>query len=99
VVVRPNQYEAGRANIIVYNWALQSSVSVDLSSVLHPGEGFVVRNVQDFYGPPVVTGTYSGGALSLPMAGITAAAPLGRSYSSPAVTGPTFQVFVVMRTP
>src|SRR6185437_9694008 len=29
--VRANQYEAGRANIVIYNWDLNPSVSVDLS--------------------------------------------------------------------
>ena len=97
VIVRPNQYEAGRANIIVYNWAQQSTVSVDLSAVLNPGDRYVVQNAQDFYGSPVASGTYQGGSIQLPMAGITPPAPVGRAYSPPPVTGPTFNVFVVMK--
>lgn len=99
VIVRPNQYEAGRANIIVYNWSQQASVAVDLSGVLSAGDHYVVQNAQDFFGPPVASGSYDGASLQLPMAGITPAAPVGRSYTPAPVTGPTFNVFVVMKTP
>jgi hypothetical protein len=100
VVVRPNKYEAGRANIIVYNWERRSTVSVDVSGVLDAGDRYVVQNVQDFYGPPVASGTYDGSALQLPMAGITPPAPIGTAAYTPApVTGPTFNVFVLMRAP
>ena len=61
VFIRPNAYEAGRANIAIYNWDLQNTVSVNVSSVLSPGDGFEVRNAADFFGAPVLTGTYSGG--------------------------------------
>lgn len=99
VVVRPNQYEPGRANIIVYNWAQQATVSVDLAGVLNVGDRYVVQNVQDFYGTPVASGTYGGGAIQLPMVGITPPAPIGRSFTPPPVTGPTFNAYVVMKTP
>jgi hypothetical protein len=98
VAVRPNAYEAGRANIVVYNWALQSTVSVDVSGVLQVGDRYVVQNVQDFYGTPVASGTYTGGALPLPMAGIAPPNPIGRGQPGP-TTGPTFNAFVLMQTP
>jgi hypothetical protein len=98
VVVRPNQYEPGRANIIVYNWAQQSSVSVDVSAILTVGTHYVVQNVLDFYGPPVASGTYAGGAIQLPMTAVPAPAPIGRGVAGP-TTGPTFNVFVVLTTP
>jgi hypothetical protein len=97
VVVRPNLYEAGRANIVVYNWEQHATVSVDLATVLDVGDRYVVRNVQDFDGPPVASGTYEGGGIQLPMAGITPPAPSGRAFTPPPVTGPTFNVFVVMK--
>ena len=94
VFVRPNAYEAGRANITVFNWPNQSSVSVDLTGVLAPGTGFEVRNAADFLGAPVLTGTYNGGSISLPMTGLSVAMPVG--WSAPAATGPEFNVFVVL---
>ena len=36
VFVRPNQYEAGRANIAVYNWDRQSAIDVDLGASSRP---------------------------------------------------------------
>jgi Right handed beta helix region len=99
VVVRPNAYEPGRANIIIYNWAQQSTVTVDVSGVLSPGERYVVQNAQDFYGAPADSGIYTGSPLHLPMAGVTPPTPLGTTPVQPApVTGPTFNAFVLMTT-
>ena len=92
--MRPNKYEAGRANIIVYNWANAATVNVDLSSVLSAGQAYKILNVQDFFGTPVVTGTYGGGTVGIPMGGISPPTPMFGPLSAP-VTGPTFQAFVV----
>jgi len=100
VLVRPNQYELGRANIIVYNWAQQGTVSVDVSGILNVGDHYVVQHAQDLYGAPIAGGTYDGGPLQLPAVSITPPTPLGTSTVEPApVTGPTFNVFVLMKTP
>jgi uncharacterized protein YjdB len=98
VMVRPNRYEAGRANITVYNWSDLSSASADLSAVLRTGDTYEVRDAQNFFGAPVVQGTYGGGSISLPMTAITPPAPIGRSYSSLRSTGTKFHVFVVLKT-
>ena len=94
IFVRPNSYEAKRANIAIYNWDLQSTVSVDVSGVLAPGDGFEVRNAQDFFGAPVLTGTYSGGSIVLPMAGLSVAVPVG--VVAPLPTGPEFNAFILL---
>ncbi len=77
VFVRPNAYEAKRAHIVVYNWDLQNTVAVNVSGILSPGDGFEVRNAADFFGAPVLTGTYSGGSITLPMNGLSVATPIG----------------------
>ena len=46
------------------------SVPVDLSGVVRPGASFAVRNVQDLFGTPVVSGVYRGGAVGIPMIGV-----------------------------
>src|SRR5262249_51158074 len=68
VFVRPNLYEPGRAHVAIYNWDLLAQVPVDLSSVgLNVGDAFEVRDAQNFYGTPVVTGTYNGALVNFPM--------------------------------
>ena len=95
VFVLPNRHEAGRAFVVVYNFGLQASVNVDLSGVLTVTKPFAIRNVQDVFGTPVVSGTYSGGTVSIPMGGVQPPVPLGRSTVAPPQTGPAFDVFLV----
>jgi hypothetical protein len=95
VFVRSNRYETGRANIIVYNWSDLSTVPVDVRSVLPTGTAYEVRNAEDFFAAPVLSGTFNGQPLALPMEGLTVAAPLGRMLTPPP-TGPTFNVFVLL---
>ncbi len=95
--VRPNAYEPGRANIVVLNWGLLPTVSVDVSGVLSPGNLFEVRNAQDFFGPPVLNGVYAGGMLVLPMSGLSVAPPIGGKTL--AETGPEFNAFVLRVVP
>jgi uncharacterized protein YkwD len=85
IAVRPNQYEQGRANIVVYNWDRQSSVEVDVSQIIQRGARYEARNVLDYFGAPVVSGAYDGRPISLPMTGTT--------------TGPEFNAFVLLTLP
>ena len=94
VYVRPNKYEAGRANIAVLNWDLQPAVAVDVSSILAVGASYEVRSAQNFFGPPVLSGVYAGGTITLPMTGLTPAVPVGGA-AQPS-TGPEFNAFVVL---
>ena len=96
--MRPNRYEAGRATIIIYNWGSLSSVPVSIGSVLNTGDAYNIWNVQDIFGGPVVTGTYQGGTISIPMAGVTPPAPIGGSFLPLHKTGPVFDVFVLKRS-
>jgi len=95
VVVRANPYEQGRANIVVYNWSQNGSVSVDLSGIVPAGASYEIRNVQDLFGAPVVSGTYSGGAVDLPIRGVPAPVPTGMSSSRAPATGTAFNAYVV----
>jgi hypothetical protein len=95
VFVRSNHYEPGRANIIVYNWENLNSVTVDVSSVLAPGGAYEVRNAQDFFAAPVLSGIFDGQPLELPMTGLTVAVPNGPLLTPPP-TGPTFNVFILL---
>ena len=94
IYIRPNKYESKRANITIYNWSLSPTVSVDLSGVLSSGDKFIIQDAQNFYGPAVISGTYSGGTVAIPMTGLTKATPVG--FTAPAHTAPQFGTFVVM---
>jgi hypothetical protein len=95
VFVRPNRYEPGRANIVVYNWDNSPKVAVDVRSVLDVGTAFELRNAEDFFSPPVLTGTFDGQPLQLPMTGLSVAKPMA-ALRTPPPTGPTFNVFVLL---
>jgi hypothetical protein len=96
VFVRPNKYEQGRANVVVYNHGNEGSVSVSLAGVLAIGQRYEVRNVQNFYGTPVASGTYDGGSVPLPMTGVAPPPRIGRTTPTPPKTGPNFDTFVVV---
>lgn len=98
VFVVPNRFEMGRAMIVIYNWDNLNMVSANVASVLPMNSAFEVRNVQDFFAPPVLTGVYHGQLLQLPMANLTVASPNGQLLTPPP-TGPTFNVFLVRRIP
>ncbi len=103
IFVRPNKYETGRANIIVYNYPKDPTVSVDISSSgIKNGEKFEIRDVNNYYGSPVASGTYNGGKVTIPMTGLTVAAPLVANpnwtvpNTNPKHTAPEFGVFVLL---
>lgn len=97
VIVRPNAYEAGRANITIINWAGDDNVSVDVSAVLYPGDTYELRGAQNYFGSAVLIGTYSGGSLTVPTTNLNVAIPIGFD-SAPASTGPDFAAFVLLKT-
>ncbi|HKQ52890.1 MAG TPA: hypothetical protein VJT74_11010 [Pyrinomonadaceae bacterium] len=95
VFVRPNRYEAGRANVVIYNWELKDEVAVDLGAILTAGAAFEVRDAQNYFGEPVAAGTYDGRLVRLPMKLKQVASPVGVVERAPAHTPPEFAVFIV----
>jgi hypothetical protein len=96
VFIKPNAYEAGRAHIVVYNWEGRSVVDVNVNGLLPLGTAYQVRNVQDYFGPPVLTGRYDGQSLRVPMTGLRATSPLGDNPRRLGSVGPVFGVFVLV---
>jgi len=96
VFVRPNRYEPGRANVIVYNWDHRPSVNVDLKGVLKQGAKFRMASAQDFFGKPVLESRYDGRPVSVPMKEYRAPPPIGKESYVPPATGPEFNVFIVL---
>jgi hypothetical protein len=98
VVVRPNAYEAGRAHIAVLNWSRASSVAVDLSGVLSAGNTYEIRDAQNYFGPAVVSGTYDGSLVNIPMNLTAIASPVGLVSKLPVHTSNEIGFFVLVRT-
>lgn len=95
--VRPNLYEPGRANIVVYNWDMQGSVAVDLSGAgIKAGDPFEIRDAQNWFNGAVVSGTYTGAPVTVPLSGLQVAQPVGAVPSPPSHTGPQFGAFVLL---
>jgi hypothetical protein len=95
IFVRPNRYEAGRANIVVYNWELKDRVAVDVSSVLALGTNYEIRDAQNYFAGPLAQGKYDGAPLLLPMKLSAMPLPVGSVERIPRHTAPEFAVFVL----
>lgn len=80
VIIRPSPYERGTAMITVWNWSSAGSVMVDASNVLSAGQRFVIRNVYDPYGIPLVDGTFTGSPIVLPIIDRSPPMPVGTSH-------------------
>lgn len=97
IFIRPNGYDKGRAHIVVYNWTGGSSAAVNLGTAgLVAGDVYEIRDAQDYFGAPVLTGTYNNALVQLPLAKRAAVKPIGMSQG-PAHTGPEFHVLVVVK--
>lgn len=96
VIVRPNPFEPGRANVAVLNPAGLEHVDVDLAGVLKPGQEFHIVSAKDFYGEPLVSGTYDGQPIRLPMKGTLPPPPVGMPDFKVPATEPRFGAFVVL---
>ena len=98
VFVRPNQYEAGRAHIVVFNWEHLDSVDVTAAAAhLRDGDQYEIRDSQNYFGPPVRMGTFRRfQRLTVPMTGLTTSAPAGEVPLRPQHTAPTFATFVLL---
>jgi len=100
VAVRPNEYEPGRAHIVIYNWQDLASVPVDLSGAgLTEGQSFKIHNVQsfkvedgpDWFGNVVASGTYSSAApiVNVSMTDLAVTQPIGFLQTQTTVFGAT----------
>jgi hypothetical protein len=96
VLLRRNKYESKRAHITVLNWAGKDAVDVEVSSILQKGDAFEVRDAQNYYGTPVLSGKYAGKLLRLPMVGGTLPARVGNDPRTVSHTQKDLGTFVLM---
>jgi hypothetical protein len=98
VRVRKNEYEPGEGMVTIYNWDKQPKVSVNLAEIgLKDGDRFEIRDAQNYFGDPVVSDTYAGEAVEVPMDGTTITEPVGVVPVAPKHTHPEFGVFVIVK--
>jgi hypothetical protein len=97
VVVHANAHDTSRAEVVVYNWSDAAEVSFDVSDVLPVGSDYEVLSVYDLFGSPVASGTYEGGAISVPMGTKPPVQPHGEPSAIEGADDPgrTFGVFVL----
>lgn len=98
--VIPNTYESGRALVVSYNWTSANSVDVDFSSFLNAGDSYEIRDIQNFYGSLIGSGTYAGGTVSISTTGTGVATPttVPSGRSTPTHTSKEFQSWIIIRT-
>ena len=95
VIVRSSEYITRRAHITVLNWDLASTVAVSLASAGYvSGDTYRVVDAMNFFGSPVVEGTYNGTSITIPMTGLTMVAPINTSTTA-THPAPLYGVFVV----
>jgi hypothetical protein len=61
---------------------------------LQSGDRYELHNAQNFYGD-VITGTYDGGSINVPMTGHSVAQPVGLTFK-PASSFPEFGAFILI---
>ncbi len=66
-ILLPNKYDPGRAHLAVYNTAKKEAVQVDVTGFLKRGDRYRLLDPEDFFGPPVLSGTCRGNQISVPM--------------------------------
>jgi hypothetical protein len=96
IFIRTNVYETDRLTITVFNWLSNDVVNVNIGSALPQGANFHVQNVQNYFGLPVLTGTYTNQLISLPMTNLYCVPIIGIPSHTPIQTWPQFGVFILL---
>lgn len=96
VFLRKNEYDPGRAMLVIFNWERSDELTIDLSSFLSPGEAYEIRNAQDYFGD-VVRAIHEGKPVTIRMTGHTVALPAGWEAPLQPSTFPQAGVFVLVK--
>ena len=95
----PSSYVSGRGHLGIHNPSSASTVSVDISSVVASGHSYAIWDVYDLWGSAILTGTYVGGTVAVPMTGTgkTPPAVVGGGFT-PTNVHPVIGAYVVLQT-
>ncbi|MEK6335948.1 MAG: hypothetical protein AABM67_13535, partial [Acidobacteriota bacterium] len=97
ISVLTNVYDPNRAHIVINNFNRNSGVAVDLSPVLKAGDSFEIRNAQDYFGTPILSGIYANAPVLIPMANLNVARPTGWTGAMIPSSAPDFGIFIVLK--
>ena len=96
-IIQSNEYETGRAQVIVYNWENKSNIDIDLSTIgLQDGQTFKVVDAANYFGSPLVTDIYDvlNPVTTINISSMSTAAAVG--LSSLPSTAPEFITLIVL---
>lgn len=100
VLIRPNSYQPGRANVVIYTTGNPTAININLTAAgLTQGQGYIIKNAFDWGGPTVASGVFNAASptISVPLNGTatSVAPPIGMA-STPATTCPNFCTMIVI---
>ena len=90
VFIFANEYEPGRAHVIIYNWSKADAVAADLSAVAAKGAAFTVHAAKRSFDKPIVEGKYEA-PVAIPMKGEEFGAFLVRAETPPSLAPRDFK--------
>ncbi len=96
--VRNNKYEPDKSYVSVYNWQNLDSVNVISTSVLSTGDTYDVYDMQNYFGEPIASGTFSGSTIEIPMNSTSVSTTVGNTPNTPTHTSNKFGAFILVRT-
>jgi hypothetical protein len=73
IILRPNRYDPNRAHLAIFNWAKKPAVDVPLKSFLKAGDQYRLISPRQCFGEPVLSGTFDGKPIRVPIDGEFAA--------------------------
>jgi hypothetical protein len=97
IFLNANKYDNSLANLVIYNAEKTSDVSVELKSFFKDGESFEIRDAQNYFDKPVLSGVYNGKPIQLKMNADKITLPIGKTEQIPMHTGSDFAVFVIRK--
>lgn len=98
IISRQNTYEPNKIYMTIYNWENTDSVAADLSDLLVAGDTYEIYDVQNYFGDPITSGTYSGTTLDVPMTSTAVSEAVGNGTVDSTHTEKEFGSFILVKT-
>ncbi|WP_157202479.1 T9SS type A sorting domain-containing protein [Marinilabilia salmonicolor] len=95
IKVIPNDYQEGRAHVVIYNWENTEKVRVDLGEVLKKDDSYTIYDVENVF-EPLLEGKYNGKSVEIPLRLSKVIQPSGRGVYSIVHTGIEFGCFLLV---